>query len=162
MRVLSFLTLSLAMFVGVILPSSAAQAQKEPPYWASIDEPEARLRTGPSTEYPTLWIYKRQHLPVKIIARHKDWRKIEDHEGTQGWMHARLLSDKRTAIVNAATALPVRLYAQPSNQARLTWRAENGVVGNLSACGKGWCLLNVNGRQGYIQADDIWGDEAIK
>ena len=118
--------------------SSPASAQQEPPYWASIDEPEARMRTGPSTEYPTMWIYKREKLPVKILARYKSWRKVEDHEGTQGWMHARLLSASRTGL------------------------AEPGVVGSLTECEKGWCLFDVTGRKGYISVADIWGDEPLK
>ena len=65
MRILAFMLITVS---GLILPTPAA-AQQEPPYWASIDEPEARMRTGPSTEYPTMWIYKREKLPLKILAR---------------------------------------------------------------------------------------------
>ena len=56
MRIPAFMLLAIS---GLFL-SSPASAQQEPPYWASIDEPEARMRTGPSTEYPTMWIYKRE------------------------------------------------------------------------------------------------------
>ena len=142
--------------------SSPATAQQEPPYWASIDESEARMRTGPSTEYPTMWIYKREKLPVKILARYKSWRKVEDHEGTQGWMHARLLSASRTGVVLATSGEPVAMRALPSSNAKIIWRAEPGVVGSLSLCEKGWCLFDVTGREGYISVADIWGDEPLK
>ncbi len=158
MRILAFMLIAIS---GLSLPSAAA-AQQEPPYWASIDEPEARMRTGPSTEYPTMWIYKREKLPVKILARYKSWRKVEDHEGTQGWMHARLLSASHTGLVLATSDKPVAMRALPDSGAKIVWRAEPGVVGSLTQCEKGWCLFDVTGRQGYISIADVWGDEPLK
>ncbi len=91
----------LIMLVGAIVSGSQAlaQSQQKTPYWASIEEPEARMRTGPSTEFPVKWIYKRQNLPLKVVAVHSVWRKVEDPDGDQGWMHVRLLSPKRTAVI---------------------------------------------------------------
>lgn len=120
------------------------------------------MRTGPSTEYPTMWIYKREKLPVKILARYKAWRKIEDHEGTQGWMHARLLSAARTGLVLASSEKPIAMRSQPAGNAKIVWRAEPGVVGSLTQCEGDWCLFDVTGRQGYVNIADIWGDEPLK
>ena len=137
-------------------------AQQEPPYWASIDAAEARMRTGPSTEYPTMWIYKRERLPVKIIARYKAWRKIEDSDGTQGWMHAKLLSNTRSAMVQGKQGAVFALRSQPKSDAGITWRVEPGVVGRISQCERGWCLFDVTGRRGYVQTSIVWGDENLK
>jgi len=158
MRIAAIIIVGLA---GLFI-SAPASAQKVPPYWASIDEPEARMRTGPSTEYPTLWIYKRERLPLKILARHKAWRKVEDHDGAQGWMHARLLSASRTALVQGEKGEQRALRANPRKDAKITWRVEPGVVGRLGDCEKGWCLFDVTGRRGYVREDQIWGDEALK
>lgn len=158
MRILTVILIAIS---GLFL-SAPARAQQEPPYWASIDEPEARMRTGPSTEYPTMWIYKREKLPVKILARYKAWRKVEDHEGTQGWMHARLLSASRTGLVLATSDKPVPMRALPNSKAKIVWLAEPGVVGSLTLCDQGWCLFDVTGRRGYINIADVWGDEPLK
>lgn len=149
-------------FTLVSLVASPALAQREPPYWGSIDEPEARMRTGPSTEYPTMWIYKRERMPVKILARYKAWRKIEDVDGVQGWMHARLLSASRTALVQGEKDEILTLRSNPRSDAKITWRVQPGVVGNISQCQNGWCLFDVTGRQGYIKDEQIWGEEALK
>jgi SH3-like domain-containing protein len=37
-----------------------------------------------------------------------------------------------------------------------------GVVGKITQCENGWCLLDVTGRRGYIAQDAIWGDEPLK
>ena len=158
MRILAFI---LVMAAGLSLSDPAA-AQQQPPYWASVDEPEARMRTGPSTEYPTMWIYKREKLPVKVLARYKSWRKVEDHEGTQGWMHARLLSASRTGLVLATSGKPVAMRALPEANAKVVWLAEPGVVGSLTLCEQSWCLFDVTGRKGYINIADVWGDEPLK
>ncbi|MEP7348590.1 MAG: SH3 domain-containing protein [Sphingorhabdus sp.] len=149
------LTLGLLLMVGEAV---FAQAQKKAPYWASINEVEARMRTGPSTEFPVKWVYKRQNLPVKVVAVHSVWRKVEDPDGDQGWMHVRLLSPTRTAVVIGSGIGVLREKAEPT--ARIAWRVEPSVVGTIDDCLNGWCRFENAGRAGYIEADRLWGDEA--
>src|SRR3546814_17975243 len=80
---------------------AAAQASDEVqvPYWASISVDRARMRKGPSIDVPVLWEYRRKDLPVRVIARHDLWRKVEDPDGARGWLAARLHSRARTALV---------------------------------------------------------------
>ena len=149
-RKFALILLSLA----VVGPASA-QSDPELPYWASISVDEARMRKGPSPDVPVLWEYRRKDLPVKVIARHENLRRVEDPDGTRGWMAARLLSRTRTAIVTGETR-PMR--EEPSATAAVAYRAQPGVVGRISDCKDGWCRLDVKGRKGWIQADHIWGD----
>src|SRR3546814_19951931 len=86
---------------------------------------------GPSQEVPVLWEYRRKDLPVRVIARHDLWRKVEDPDGAQGWMAARLLSRTRTAIVTGGVR-SMRKTASPD--AAIVYRAEPGVVGRISDC----------------------------
>jgi len=147
-----------AAVLAQIFALSPAHAQtKKTPYWASIDENEARMRTGPSTEFPIKWVYKRQDLPVKVVAVHSVWRKIEDPDGDQGWMHVRLLSPNRTALITPGSVVPLR--ESPSATATISWRAEPGVVGDISECANGWCRFDNKGRAGYISIDRLFGDE---
>jgi SH3-like domain-containing protein len=131
-----------------------AQSEKKPPYWAAIAKDEARMRVGPSEDYPANWVYHRRNLPVKVIETYPNWRRIEDPDGARGWMHVRLLKDEATAMVRGATA-PMRLAPDPA--ARILYRAEPGVVGRVSDCGNGWCAFDVNGQRGFIEARTLWG-----
>jgi SH3-like domain-containing protein len=146
---------SLALIAGL----GQAQSTKKTPYWASISQAEARMRTGPSTEFPVKWVYKRQFLPLKVVAVHEVWRKVEDPDGDQGWMHVRLLSPNRTALVIGSGVGALRDAPEPT--ARIAWRVESGVVGRIDECQKGWCRLDISGRSGYIEADRLWGDELL-
>ena len=141
--------------VAVVGPASAQSDPVKLPYWASISVDEARMRKGPSPDVPVIWEYRRKDLPVKVVARFETWRKIEDPDGTQGWMAARLLSRTRTAIVTDEVR-PLRDAASLS--AAVAYRAEPGVVGRITDCKDGWCLFDVKGRKGWIQTDHIWGD----
>lgn len=149
-------SLAATMLLGAT--AAIAQSQQKPPYWASIEETEAKMRTGPSTEFPVKWIYKRQNLPVKVVAVHSVWRKVEDPDGDQGWMHVRLLSPKRTAVVSGSGIGALR--EAPSPTSPIAWRVEPGVVGRIDECDKGWCRFENAGRYGYIEVARIWGDEA--
>lgn len=137
----------------------AAQGGRPVPYWASISEDEARMRVGPSLDFPSNWIYRRRDLPVKVVQVLGLWRKVEDSEGAQGWMHVRLLSDTATGIVTATIA-PMK--DAPDDGARTLFRAEKGVVGRLSACANGWCAFDVRGQRGYVRANDLWGGTEAK
>ena len=136
----------------------AADAKKTLPYYASINAGRARMRTGPEKTYPASWLYQRADLPVRVLAVFKQWRKVEDPDGTQGWMLAALLSERRTAIVRGAQ--PVEMHERPSPGSKLLWRAAPGVVGRLSECGKGWCRLDVKGQAGFVEVAALWGVDA--
>jgi SH3-like domain-containing protein len=142
--------------IGALVASGAAVAApgKPVPYWASLSHDEARMRVGPSLDYPSNWIYRRRDLPVKVVQVLGLWRKVEDPDGAQGWMHVRLLSDTPTAIVKADVA-PLR--ESPGDGARTLFRAERGVVGRLGDCSGGWCTFDAKGQRGYVKTSDIWG-----
>lgn len=137
---------------------ASAQAEKKVPYWASLDEEEARMRVGPGTDFPVKWVYKRKSLPVKVVGVSSVWRKVQDPDGDQGWMHVRLLNPRRTAVVIGTGSGALR--DEPAVTSRIAWRVEPGVVGRIDDCVKGWCRFDNAGRAGYIEADKLFGDEA--
>ncbi|WP_066548333.1 MULTISPECIES: SH3 domain-containing protein [unclassified Sphingomonas] len=141
----------------LVLPGigGAADAQRrKTPYFASIAADRAMMRTGPGRNYPAIWLYRRDNLPIRVVDIYKDWRKIEDPDGTQGWMLVNLLSSQRTGVVIGGVT-PMR--ATPGPGAKINWRAAPGVVGKLDECRAGWCLFDVRGRTGYIEQASLWG-----
>jgi len=151
-RPLAFLFL--AAWMGTI---GIAEAQRQPPYRASIAAGQALMRTGPGQTYPATWLYVRPDLPIRVIGVLGDWRRVEDPDGTIGWMLVRLLSDQRSGIVRGQAAQPMHESADEASPVR--YRAEPGVVGRVSDCGDGWCLFDVGGRRGHIRVDTLWGVE---
>lgn len=154
MRPSSFVLSALAL--GAVA-RAGADTRQPLPYYASISAAKARMRTGPARTYPANWLYQRVGLPVKVVAVFKEWRKVEDPDGTQGWMQANLLSPTRTAIVHGAR--PVAMFEQPREGTRVMWRAAPGVVGRIGHCGGGWCRIDVRGQIGFVETNGLWGVE---
>lgn len=142
---------------AVVSPVDAAPEQRTPPYFASISPARARMRTGPGRAFPASWLYVRGDLPVRVLSVFKEWRRIEDPDGTQGWMLATLISSTRTAIVDGTE--PAEMRDRPGGP-RILWRAQAGVVGRVSQCSNGWCRLDVKGQAGFVQTDRLWGVDA--
>lgn len=137
---------------------SGADTRQSVPYYASISAAKARMRTGPARTYPASWLYQRVDLPVRVVGVFKEWRKVEDPDGTQGWMQANLVSATRTAIVHGAQ--PAAMLERPAPGTRVMWRAAPGVVGRISHCGGGWCRLDVKGQAGFVEVGSLWGVDA--
>ena len=144
-----------AFLILLAAAPSSAQKERATPYWASISAGKAMMRTGPGREYPATWLYQRADLPIKVIEVYPNWRRIQDPEGTSGWMLVHLLSDTRTALVTGAEPRP--MHAEPDGGSRIAYRAEPGVVGRITNCKGAWCLLDVGGKRGYIRKAHFWG-----
>ena len=141
------------VLVAVAAPASAQD--KKPPYWASIASGKAMTRAGPGRNYPGVWLYQRRDLPVKVLKIYPNWRLIEDPDGTKGWMLVTLLSDRRTALVKEGEPRAVRI--SPSAAAKVRYRLEPGVVGQIEKCHDGWCRIAIGRRTGFISTGDIYG-----
>jgi SH3-like domain-containing protein len=135
--------------------AASAGPDRKPPYWASISATEARMRTGPSLNYPATWLYKRRDLPIRVVGTQPSWRKVQDPDGATGWILVSLLSDTRTAIIPRGA--PRLLRRSPADNAAAVYRVQPGVVGRVSKCAGGWCRMDVKGRSGYIRTGEIWG-----
>lgn len=149
------LKLAAVLAAALAVGSAEAQDERATPYWASISSGKALMRTGPGRNYPATWLYVRADLPIRVVETYPNWRKVSDPDGTTGWMLQRLLSDTRTGLVTGDEPRPMR--RQPSDDAPVRYLAQPGVVGRISKCAGGWCLLDVGGRQGYVRTGHFWG-----
>jgi len=148
----------IAAFVLIATLAAPAVAQdRQTPYWASIAAGAAVMRTGPERNYPAMWVYHRRDLPVRVLQVSGAWRRIQEQDGTTGWMLATLLSARRTAIV-IGTYRPIR--EERNDDSPLLWQAEPGVVGRISRCDGHWCRIQIGERIGYIAQSGLWGTDA--
>ena len=149
------IVLGVLLALGLSVTSAQAQQERQTPYWASISADKAAMRTGPGRNYPAKWLYLRADLPIKVVERYPNWRKVQDPAGETGWMLQTLLSDTRTALVTGNAPRP--MHQSPDESSPVRFLAEPGVVGRVSKCADGWCRLDVTGRQGFIRIEHIWG-----
>jgi len=137
------------------LSAATAQPRRETPYWASIASGQAMMRTGPGRNYPGTWLYVRPDLPIRVLEIYQSWRKIQDPDGTTGWMQVSLLSDTRSALVIGTSNQP--MHEKPDGNSAVRFFAEPGVVGRLTDCGAQFCRFEVGSRRGYISINTLYG-----
>ena len=144
------------LFAAAAVLSSPLRADDpKTPYWASIRSDEVNMRVGPGQDYRIVWVYHRQHLPLKVLRLKEGWRLVQDPDGAQGWVLARLLTRERSGFVSGKE--PTEMHEQANANSRLMWRLAPGVVGQLGNCSSGWCQLAVGSRQGYVEQARLWG-----
>jgi SH3-like domain-containing protein len=124
------------------------------PRFAALRSDQVNLRAGPGDRYPIEWVFTRKELPVEIVQEFEHWRKIRDSEGTEGWVHQRMLVGKRSVVVTGETR---PLYAKPDPGAAVVARAEPGVIARLLECEGAWCRIEAQKIEGWLPRDQIWG-----
>lgn len=148
---------------SLLLLASPAWAASEPsilnpsglpvPRYVSLKSADVNVRVGPGKRYPIHYVYRRAHLPVKIIEEFAHWRRIEDFEGTNGWVHKGMVDGKRSAMVMGRTQA---LYRKPDAESGVSIRAQKAVIGALRQCEPDWCELEIDGHRGWIRKADLW------
>ena len=53
----------------------------------SLKKNKVNVRYGPSLESPIKYIYKKIHLPIKLIDKKENFRRIIDSKNNSGWIH---------------------------------------------------------------------------
>lgn len=153
----------LFLLIGIFIGSWAAPAVAQTkgtglplPRYVSLRATEVNMRTGPGVQYPVEWVYRRQFLPIEIIAEYGTWRKVRDWQGAQGWVHQSMLSGRRTLIVTDKVRTVRR---SPDTQSPGVARVEPGVVGRVLNCPADltWCQIEVDGRDGWLRRVEFWG-----
>ncbi|MGB1360786.1 MAG: SH3 domain-containing protein [Alphaproteobacteria bacterium] len=134
--------------------SVGASTKLEIPRYVSTKSKPVNVRTGPGRRYPIRTVFK-QKVPVKIIDEYLDWRKVEDWEGGNGWIHKALLTGKRLGTIQVATT---NIYKSDKPSGVIAKVGEFVVV-KIDSCDTKWCYVNLPDHDinGYIDQRHIWG-----
>lgn len=148
---------------GPAIPQSVGSASGLPlPRYVSLKSDRVNLRTGPGTEYPISWVFRRAGQPVEVLNELDAWRQVRDADGATGWVLQSMLSGRRTALIlpweakNAKVPV-VELRESESASAQMVASIEAGVIANVRSCGGRWCLVVVGDYRGFIEQKKLWG-----
>ncbi len=164
MRNQTLRSLLVTLLLAALLAGGACAAEKsEPvPRFVSLRANVVNLRTGPGNRYPVEWVYRRKGLPVEILAQHDQWRQVRDWQGTEGWVHQRLVTDLRNVIVKGAQRV---LRADADAQSPPVAKLDPGVIAHLLECRGAWCRVEAEDIKGWLKRSEIWGvypDEVVR
>ena len=155
MRFVAVALLGLAMIGG----AQAAERSAEPiPRFVSLRADTVNLRTGPGSRYPIEYVYHRKGYPLEIVAEFDQWRQVRDWQGTEGWVHQRMVNGTRNVVVQGTQRI---LRSSADNGAAPVAKVDPGVIAHLLECNAAWCRIEVqngpSGVQGWLSRNEVWG-----
>ncbi|MEM9838958.1 MAG: SH3 domain-containing protein [Pseudomonadota bacterium] len=128
------------------------------PRFVALKKEKVYGRAGPSFDVDVVVVYRRQGLPVRVIAETADdvWRRVEDHTGRKVWINKTMLMENQHAVLQSEAVL----FAKPSPSAPPRARLEPGVMAKLERCEAQWCQIKTAGFRGWTTREILWGSPA--
>jgi len=153
------LAVALVVALGLVGGVRAAEKSTEPiPRFVSLRADTVNLRAGPGGRYPIEYVYHRKGYPLEIVAEFDQWRRVRDWQGTEGWVHERMVTGARNIVVEGAQRI---LRAAADNGAAPVAKLDPGVIAHLLECRDAWCRIEVqtggSDVKGWLTRNEIWG-----
>jgi SH3-like domain-containing protein len=124
-------------------------------YFLTLKYNKVNLRQGPSKDYPIKIFYKKKYLPVLILDRSDNYRKIRDHENNSGWIHLSQLSKKKAALTNNNQSVIFKnatIFSAPLAV------LEKGRLCIILKCNNIWCKIKTDKYSGWVKKENLWGN----
>ena len=114
---------------------------------------KVNVRYGPSFDYPIKYIYKKINLPVKVIDKKENVRRIIDNKKNGGWIHISQLKQSKSFI----TVSNKILFKKPTKFSKPLAKIETGRLLLVKKCERNWCLVETKSFKGWVDEEDLWG-----
>ena len=122
-------------------------------YYLMLKNSKVNVRMGPGLDYPVKFIYKKKYLPVKVIDKKENFRKVIDHKKNSGWIHISQLKKVNSVIVLSNRIL----FKKPTFNSKPIANIESGKLFVLEKCKKNWCKISSQNYSGWINMLNVWG-----
>ena len=66
------------IFLAIVLYSSSVFSEIN--YFLMLKNDKVNVRYGPGFDYPLKYVYKKKFLPIKVIDKKENFRRIIDHK----------------------------------------------------------------------------------
>ena len=114
---------------------------------------KVNVRYGPSFDYPIKFVYKKIQLPIKVIDKKENFRRIIDLKNNSGWVHISQLK-KNNSIIATENKI---LFKRPSDFSKPIAQIEKGRLLIFEKCEKKWCKITSGEYDGWVKSNNIWG-----
>lgn len=129
--------------------------------YGSLVTDRVDARSAPGLDHAVVVIFKRAGLPVRLLDAARGWQRVEDVDGTKGWVRADMVSRRRTALViadgNATAQAQIIVRASPQVSADVVALLEPGVIVGLTSCNGQVCKVSASNVHGFMDQRQLWG-----
>ena len=137
-------------FILTFFPSSASSDD----VFLSLKKNKVNVRYGPGFDYEVKYIYRKRNLPLKIIDKKENFRKIIDHKKNSGWIHWTQLKKSKSFILLENQIL----FSKPTKYSKPVAKIFTGRLLLVKKCKLKWCKIKTDKYEGWIIRDNLWGD----
>ena len=121
----------------------------------SLKKNKVNVRYGPGFNYEVKYIYRKKNLPVKIIDKKENFRKVIDVKKNSGWIHISQLKKSKSFIITKDKIL----FKRPSIFSKPIVKIEKGRLLIYKKCQELWCKVETGNYTGWVEINNIWGKE---
>ena len=114
---------------------------------------KVNVRYGPSFDYPIKYVYLKKYLPVKVIDKKENFRRIIDHKHNSGWIHISQLKKSNSLIVLKETII----FKKNTKFSKPVVKLEKGRFVIVKKCISNWCKIKSDEFKGWMELKNIWG-----
>ena len=126
---------------------------KENSYYLILKNNEVNVRYGPGFDYPINYVYKKKNLPIKVIDKKENFRRIIDFKKNSGWIHISQLKKGKSLILLEDQIL----FSKPTRYSKPIIKIAKGRLLLVKKCKKKWCKVKTEDYLGWIITNNIWG-----
>ena len=141
----------LLLFLTFVIQSVCFSAKNN--YFLMLKNNEVNVRYGPSLDSPIKFIYKKKFLPIKIVDKKENFRKIIDHKKNSGWIHISQLKKSSSLIVLEDKII----FKKNTKLSKPLAKLEKGRLVNIKKCQIKWCKIKSEKYTGWIKTENVWG-----
>ena len=127
---------------------------KEDDYFLMLKNNKVNVRYGPGFDYPIKYIYKKKYLPIKVIDKKENFRRIIDFKNNSGWIHTSQLKKSKSFILLENEIL----FSKPTKYSKPILKIAKGRLLLVKKCKIKWCRVKTENYLGWIMTDNVWGN----
>jgi len=145
------LKILILFLLTVIFPTNIFADENN--YFLMLKNKEVNVRYGPGFDYPIKYIYKKKYLPIKVIDKKENFRRIIDFKYNSGWIHTSQLKKNKSFVLLENQIL----FSKPTKYSKPILKIAKGRLLLVKKCKKKWCRVKTEKYIGWLEAKNVWG-----
>ena len=146
MRISFYIILITFSFMNIL-------SAEENNYYLLLKNNKVNVRYGPGFDYPIKFVYKKKNLPIRVIDKKENFRRIIDFKNNSGWIHTSQLK-KGEAFILLEDQI---LFKKPTKYSKPILKIAKGRLLVVKKCKKIWCKVKTENYTGWVKSEKVWG-----
>ena len=146
MKISFYILFIIFFFINIV-------SANENDYYLILKNNKVNVRYGPGFNYQIKYIYTKKNLPIKVIDKKENFRRIIDFKKNSGWIHISQLKKGKSLIL----LKDQMLFSKPTRYSKPIIKISKGRLLLVKKCKKKWCKVKTENYLGWIITNNIWG-----